>query len=249
MTAVLSSAPGPLQLLPTPEYGNGWLKIKDGAQEYTFPQNWDPYGEIYAVRGKWWSMCEDHLMNPLNTEGNVQQLKDQTEVDWNAFATIIKEDVKQFHGDIANKYHPNTHAFFGSHADNLAYGSVTWSGNGGGWLRGDREADVLNARALDTSEISTQRTVAAPLRGAGWATGEHQTYTLSKPDEDGDGTVPHRSGVAPREHCRSFLQVKIGHEPAYKPSEGADNLRACRFTLRAIVKIAQAVQFTSLKYE
>jgi len=30
MTAVLSSAPGPLQLLPTAEYGNHWLKIKTG---------------------------------------------------------------------------------------------------------------------------------------------------------------------------------------------------------------------------
>jgi pimeloyl-ACP methyl ester carboxylesterase len=29
MTAVLSSAPGPLQLLPTPEYGDGWLQIEE----------------------------------------------------------------------------------------------------------------------------------------------------------------------------------------------------------------------------
>ncbi|PPE64871.1 hypothetical protein C1704_17325 [Caldimonas caldifontis] len=33
VTAVLSGAPGPLQLLPSPEYGNGWLKIRAGAQE------------------------------------------------------------------------------------------------------------------------------------------------------------------------------------------------------------------------
>ncbi|MFZ5583896.1 MAG: hypothetical protein ACOZCK_14675 [Pseudomonadota bacterium] len=39
------------------------------------------------------------------------------------------------------------------------------------------------------------------------------------------------------------------HEPAYRHGEGADNLRACRFTLRAIVKIAQAAQQTSLRYD
>jgi hypothetical protein len=45
------------------------------------------------------------------------------------------------------------------------------------------------------------------------------------------------------------LEVSVGHEPAYKHDEAADNLRACRFTLRAIVKVAQQVQQTSLKYE
>lgn len=249
MTAVLSSAPGPLQLLPTAEYGNGWLRIKDGAREYSFPQNGDPYGEIYTVRGKWWSMCEDHLMNPLNTEWNPQKRTAQTNSDWNSFSELIWDHVKPFHDKIKQKYHPVTHAFFGSHSGNRAYGTVTWTGNGGGWLRGDRSADVLNARALDLSQISTERTVAAPLQGQGWASGENQTYTLSEPDEDGDGTVPRRSGIAPRDRCKSFLQVNVGHEPAYKASEGADNLRACRFTLRAIVKIAWAVQFTSLRYE
>ena len=33
--------------------------------------------------------------------------------------------------------------------------------------------------------------------------------------------------------------VCIGHEPAFKHSDGADNLCACRFTLRAITRIAQ----------
>lgn len=50
-------------------------------------------------------------------------------------------------------------------------------------------------------------------------------------------------------HCKSLLQVNVEHEPAYRHGEGADNLRACRFTLRAIVKIAQAVQQSSLRYD
>lgn len=85
--------------------------------------------------------------------------------------------------------------------------------------------------------------------GSGWQTGENQTYTISEPDEDGDGTVPWRSGKVVRPACQSYMQVRVSHEPAYKFEEGPDNEMACRFTLRAIVKIAQEVQSTSLRYE
>lgn len=247
MTAVLSSAPGPLQLLPTPEYGNGWLCIKDGKTTFTLPQKGDPYGEIYAVRGKWWSMCEDHLINPLNDERDAKKRKAVMDADWKAFDDLIKNKVQPFHLDLIGRYHPNTYAFFGSHTDQRAYGTVTWKGDGGSWLRGQRKADVLNARALDPSQINEDRTVAAQLEGSGWANAEQQNYEISEPDEPGDGTVPHRSGIAPREHVKSLLQVNTGHEPAYYA--GADLERVRRFTVRSIVKIAQGVTQTSLAYE
>jgi hypothetical protein len=249
MTAVLSSAPGPLQLLPTPEYGNGWLKIKDGKTEHTLPKNGDPYGEIYAVRGKWWSMCEDTLVNPLNVETNAKKRQAQVDKDWVTFAALIAKHVQPFHEAIAGKYHPSTHAFFGSHSDQRAYGNVVWTSNGGSWMRGDRAANVLDARQTAGVQIKATRNVAAPLDGQGWLQAENQTYTISAPDENGDGTVPHRSGIAAQSHSQSFLQVNVGHEPAFRHSDGADNLRACHFTLRAIVRIAQAVAQTSLRYE
>ncbi|NMM25685.1 MAG: hypothetical protein HHJ12_00010 [Glaciimonas sp.] len=60
-----------------------------------------------------------------------------------------------------------------------------------------------------------------------------------------DGTVPHRSGIAPKESpsVKALLQVNVGHEPAYRDSELARH-----FTLRAIVQIAQEVKKTSLHY-
>lgn len=249
MTAVLSSAPGPLQLLPTPEYGNGWLKIRDGANEHSLPKNGDPYGEIYTVRGKWWSMAEDHLINPLNEERNPKKRQAQVDADWEVFNDTMREEVKKFHVAIKGKYHPNTHAFAGVDANTRAYGTVTWTGNGGTWMRGDRAADVLGAKALDPTEFNTTRTVAATLDGSGWLKAENQRYKISDPDEDGDGTVPQRSGRAVRKACRSYAEMRVGHEPAYKFAEGAEYARACRFTLRAIVKIAQDVQMTSLKYD
>ena len=249
MTAVLSSAPGPLQLLPTPEYGNGWLKIKDGAKEYSFPQQGDPYSEVYTVRGKWWSMCDDKLVNPLNQEKNLVKRQWQTNKDWQEFRNLIEIKVRPFHEEIRQKYHPVTHAFIGNHADNKAYGNVTWNGDGGSWLRGNRNAEVLNGEPVDRNEITTKRSIEAKVDVKGWMVAEHQVYEVSKPEENGDGTVPQRSGLAPKAICKSFLQVNVGHEPAYKISAGEDNLRACRFTLRAIVRIAQEVTTTAMKYE
>lgn len=246
MTAVLSSAPGPMQLLPTPEYGNGWLHIKDGKTTISLPQKGDPYGEIYAVRGKWWSLCEDHLMNPLNTETDLKKRKAAMDRDWAEYGQLLRE-VKNFHDRLTHRYHPNTYAFFGSHADQRAYGNVAWTGDGGSWIRGDRPADVLNARALDPSQVNETRTVSASLQGSGWLKAEQQDYTISEPDEPGDGTVPHRSGVAPKAHVLSLLQVNTGHEPAYYA--GADIEKVRQFTVRAIVKIAQRVTATSLAYK
>jgi PGAP1-like protein len=249
MTAVLSSAPGPMQLLPTPEYGNHWLKIKDGETEYGFPKNGDPYSEIYVVRGKWWSMCEDALINPLNKEKDPDKLQAQIEVDWAAFEVLIQDDVRKFHLEIKNQYHTTTHSFIGNHKDHKAYGTVTWTGNGGGWFGSKRDADALNAKPLRIGEIGQIRTVSASLGGEGWRKTEEQRYQISDPDEDGDGTVPHRSGEVAKERSQAFLQVNVEHEPAYKYGAGPENQRACKFTLRSIVRIAQLVQKTSLKYE
>jgi hypothetical protein len=48
--------------------------------------------------------------------------------------------------------------------------------------------------------------------------------------------------LAPRAHCRSFMRVPVQHEPAYNPEAGEASVRALRFTLRAIVRIAQRVR-------
>lgn len=243
MTAVLATAPGPLQLLPTPEYGNGWLKIKDGAIEHSLPKNGDPYGEIYAVPDKWWSMAEKHLINPLNTEPDPKKRQAQMEADWGVFADLIKTGVKVFHREIKDKYHPNTHAFIGNGDAVNSVGNVRWHRMG----TGRAPTDTLNARLVNPAEIHESRsTMAKMLNGEAELA---RQFRLEGPDETGDGTVPARSGFAARPHCKSFLQASVEHEPAYKHGEGPEYLRACRFTLRAIVKIAREVQTTSLKYD
>ena len=256
MTAVLSSAPGALQLLPTPEYGNGWLKIRDGATSYALPTKGDPYGEIYTVRGKWWAMCEDFRIDPR------RKTHENRDADWAGYVELIKL-VKKFHVAISNKYHPHTYAFYGSHDDHRAYGTVGWANRfpmpepqirshtvPEMPTRPAESRDVLAGTGLGTGsrEMGTTRTAAVPVTGS-WRKIETQSYEISTPDEAGDGTVPHRSGFAPKPYCQSLLRVNVEHEPAYKHADGLDNERACRFTLRAIVKIAQRVKETALRYE
>jgi hypothetical protein len=249
MTAVLSSAPGPLQLLPTPEYGNHWLRIREGKNCKTFPTKSDPYGEIYTVRDKWWSMCDQLLINPLHDKRD-SKYEQRVDGEWQSFVLTIFKKVKPFHSAIQGKYHSNTYAFFGSHPDHKAYGTVSWDGrddtSGDFFIGRERNVDMLNARLLHSDELKTGRNVASPLEGNGWKKSQRQFFSISEPEEDGDGTVPHRSGVSPGNHAsvQSLLKVSVGHEPAFK-----DSLLARRFTLRAIVKIAQEVAKTSLTYE
>ena len=264
MTASLAASPGPLQLLPTAEYGNGWLKIVDAKQSFSFPDNGDPYGQIYAVRSKWWSMCEQDLINPSNQETRLEKRQAQLDRDWADYAKMIKAQIKDFHVQTAGKFHPVTYAFCGSGKDDksMSYGTVTWTGGPvgvGGLLSLNRSMDVLDARPLQPSELSDDkdeqqpelgmgRTVEAKFSDGGFLSEVQQHFRLSDPDEAGDGTVPLRSGVSPKSHCTAFAEATVRHEPAYKLSESEENRRVCRFALRAIVQIAQGVQKTSLKY-
>lgn len=251
MTAVLSSAPGPLQLLPTPEYGNGWLKIKDGGQEYSYPKDGNPYKDIYTVRGKWWSMCEDKLINPLNMESNPTKRQAQIDKDWEVYVDLIFREVKPFHHRMAGKYHPNTFAFFGSASRFMSYGCVAWASQRNPhsplWARASGPIDVLEAKPEMGTQLKSERIVLAESADKDDKRGQLRLFALDPPDENGDGTVPYRSGIAAKSGVKSILQVVAGHEPAYKEGPELDRVR--NFTLRAIVKIAQEVTKTSLRYD
>ena len=96
-------------------------------------------------------------------------------------------------------------------------------------------------------QTKSERIVLAKPAGQRDKREQLRVFALDPPDENGDGTVPHRSGVAARSGVKSILQVVAGHEPAYKEGPELDRVRS--FTLRAIVKIAQEVTKTSLRYE
>ena len=240
MTAVVGNAPGPLQLLPSRDYGTGWLQFRDGDRFVALPQpdkggKADPYSQIYTVRGTWWGLCDHLLLNPLDPA------KKTVDQDWKTFADLILADVQPFHEDISGKYHGNTYAFYGDDDKHKAYGDVTWTQQTPSLLRGGTPpiTDLLRARVSDDLASGGQ-TVKTTLSGKS----TYSTFALRDAEEHGDGTVPVRSGRAPGHHVRACVGFAgIDHEGGYK----LDATR--RFTLHAITRIAQSVKGTAMDYK
>src|SRR5450830_1668776 len=238
VTAVFAQSPGPLQLLPSSEYGNGWLKIRDGEQRISLPQSKDPYREIYTARGKWWGLIDDKLINPLEE----QKTKATLDRDWESFKKLIDKKVKPFHQDIANRFHPVTYAFYGDDKAHSAWGDVVWERKLSHAARTMGTAapidDIKSGRVLQDhgqgEQLLLQQSGDTPL-----PTG----FKLTEANENGDGTVPVRSGRALQGKARVCVGYPgIDHEGAYKHE--AQRL----FTLWSIVKIAQHVK-PPLRYE
>ncbi|ATA25247.1 hypothetical protein BIY26_19540 [Brenneria goodwinii] len=236
MTAVLSQAPGPMQLLPGRDYGTRWLKILDGENVNFYPKE-DPYAEIYLVRDKWWGLCDERLISPGS-----RRTQWELNNDWLTYTKMLNNKVKAFIENLSGKYHPNTHVFYSAASAHPAYGDVCWCAETPaieGRMNQGRVRHAADAQVVWEGQTGVTRKVATPLGGEGWASGIRQTYRLLPPTEAGDGTVPLRSGRIPSGYLRSRFQVAVEHEPAYQDA------KARLFTLRAIVKIAQAVKHTT----
>lgn len=238
MTAVLSSAPGPLQLLPSKEYGMGWLQFHDGKKEvpqFRLPKA-DPYSEIYTVRGKWWGLCDDRLIDPRDTK------KERLEEDWKSFAKLIPEKVQDFHEKIKDKYHANTYAFIGVDDAHRAYGKVQWTLTHSNHLdnQGGLPDNLLDAPFNRLGGVGTESPLREPKKGtAGFDYRPAMFMEISRADEAGDGTVPHKSGAAVKDHAKGYFELKrIDHEGAYK----SPNAHARAATLLGILKIVQRIK-------
>lgn len=237
MTAVLSQAPGPMQLLPGRDYGMRWLKIMDGEDVHFYPKE-DPYSEIYLQRDKWWGLCEEQFINPGDKSTDMNK-------EWFNYTKIIQEDIRPFIEGLTGKYHMNTYAFYSADQSFPSYGDIIWQSKTPAieqWINRGRSRKPEDGRALDKTENSTSRSVSTPLNGKGWAQGIYQTWKLLPPQEAGDGTVPERSGKIAGHYLQARYRVSVQHEPAYQ------NARAQQFTLRALVKIIQDVKQTTLAY-
>lgn len=243
MTAVLSSAPGPLQLLPSIEYGMQWLKFNDGAKDLpamSLPKA-DPYSEIYTVRGKWWSLCDDWLIDPRD-ELKVKLKKAGS--DWDDFVTVIDTKVQPFlEKMIKGKYHPHTHAFIGIDNALRAYGNVQWTFKPGSTnSKAALPDDLLNKGFKRGSGEGEEFPIRPEVKKGPRGSPSDESLMpmgISVAEEAGDGTVPRRSGRAVKEVATSYFELaRVGHEPAYKNK----NAHAQRAALYGIVKIAQRIQ-------
>ncbi|MCK0746816.1 esterase/lipase family protein, partial [Chromohalobacter nigrandesensis] len=223
MTAVLAQSPGPLQLVPTPDYGRGWLRIeKEGHETVALPTGDDPYTDIYLDREHWWGMMEPALAMP-ELEAGAKDRQGKLDEAWKSYAELVASDVAKFHAGLAGEFHPNTYLFYADSDAHMSYGTVAWQGR----------AMTYGADPVMTTKLNDQygeHRVVTERNARG--TPELYRYTLSEADDPGDGTVPERSGSKGADQARESLTVSTGHEAAYNHES------ARLFTLASILEIA-----------
>ncbi|WP_063906726.1 lipase/acyltransferase domain-containing protein [Burkholderia ubonensis] len=238
MTPVFAQSPGPLQLLPSVEYGMGWLKIRNGKEQISLPMT-DPYKDVYVQRGQWWSLANDKLINPLDPE------KKSIDVDWMEYTQLILNKVKPFHEAMRGKFHRATYAFYGNDEKHSTWGDVVWESKINPvlkWTDAYAKVDSLqNGQVIQNdgtgSQSLLQRSGGDPI---------YMQYNLMPPAENGDGTVPIRSGraLAGQAGVQACVAYRgVDHEGAYKgrPQQ--------LFALWAVTRIVANVKGTSLEYK
>ncbi len=245
VTAVFAQAPGALQLLPSGNYIHGWLKVHDehGKLIAGLPKS-DPYTEIYLRKDRWWGLVREEWLNPIGGRP----------IPWNEFADNIAL-AKNFHGEIAGKYHPNTFVFYGAgEGSQASFETIRWS-----MKIGSQPASgsvLTNLEMLDFSHqqvredgkntiyLGGEKKFGQQSDQAGFGDSSLPDVETSfrqvrcdKQDGRGDGTVPASSGMFPRASGgpsirQQFRLEGFSHEPAFK------NATAQRVTHYAITKIA-----------
>lgn len=117
--AVTTNTPGPLELLPMPDYRNGepwWVFARvNGQVVMQLPKEGDAYNEIY-LNSKWYGLLPaEELLDPA---GLVKKRLDENGSEWSVMSAykIMLQDVVKRQSQIINQYHKNTFVAYGSGA-------------------------------------------------------------------------------------------------------------------------------------
>jgi hypothetical protein len=240
VSAVFANAPGALQLLPSQDYGNGWLKLQD-AQGQTLrqlpAQGQNPYDAIYKST-KWWGLMRPEWINPAG----------ESSVDWDTYIKNV-EKAKIFHQSISGKYHPHTFNFYGNDPAQKSFTSVRWRLQASNMPKTTDPAKRLKAsEVLDFESRRTQVLQGGKLEDQVLFEPTQKFYNyfhdinaqclLHDGDNAGDGTVPHSSGAQPKQHTaqQQFGLKGFTHEPAFKDTV------AQQVTLYSIVRIVKVAK-------
>lgn len=226
VTAVFAQSPGALELLPSGQYNNHWLRVKDPSGTDMLPPIADPYEGIYGIKDKWWGLIKEEWLAP---EGG-------TNLQWTDAVTNIRK-AKEFHASIINSYHANTYGFHGADPKQASFEHVEWRMKIG-------QSPTDGSRPPNPQSVMQMSPQAARIEGStpeyvgGQGKRSHYELHAAKQDGSGDGTVPASSGRMPAgaANVKQWFALKgFKHEPAYKD----DSARVA--TLYAIVKLtAQA---------
>ncbi|WP_342119193.1 esterase/lipase family protein [Pseudoduganella sp. OTU4001] len=217
VTAVLGNSIGGLQLLPSCEYGNGWLKVMaNGVVLESFPKAGDPYREIYQLKDRWFGLLRDEWLNPARSDVSSFKMSCQR-----------LERAKAFHLAIAATYHPQSFAHYGADARRHSWESITWNFDS---TRVPAHWEKLVIRSdSQQGKLILEDPEAVP--------GVHQSVKvfLGKSSGPGDETVPAKSA----DH--QFVNGKfkgIFRQTGYEHQASYSDTKAVLSTLFSIVKIA-----------
>ena len=260
VVAILSQAPGGLELLPTADYNDGkpWLKVRDKNDKdkviLALPENGDPYEEIYNSPA-WYGMVPEANLG-LMTPGEKDSGDKKAEGEKSPRRTLTRtiNNVRKFHKAIEKKYKTPTYAHYGAQgkrdkdkerggvlgsglmaSKNLfTWGEVAWEGEGVSALM---PGQILIADDDGNGELKTTSGI---------------KLSIGEPDCPGDGTVPLPSGEAPGK-AGIALSFAHGHGNPGKCNEhfsydhqgsyGDKHGRSLYASMYAIIKIAQQAQW------
>lgn len=255
VVAILSQAPGGLELLPTADYNDGkpWLHVRDknGTDVMPpLPQNGDPYEEIYSS-GAWYGLVPDgnvgHI-DPTRRQSR-QEGKKNEKSSRRSFNDVIGK-VKEFHTAIQRRYKVPTYAHYGAQGQRDAEGAA--GGLFGTGMMASKHRFSWGEVSWEGAELAgIDPNKLAVIRDDGngkVVTNTGHTLTIAEPDCPGDGTVPVYSGEAPGKAgiAMSFAhgQGRPGrHNDSFgydhQGSYGDESRRSLFATMYAVIKIAQ----------
>lgn len=223
VTAVLAGAPGALELLPNRFYGTRWLEFRIGQNIIKSWPEKCPYEEIYKVVGKWYGLFKEEWINPAGL------------VNAGVSETLSHlERARIFHEEIADVYHENSYAHYGSDIDRKAWYKVVWRAESS---TASKPEDSL--RLVEDNGKGELRLVntAAKEKGAGESGIDVEMQAAA---EAGDQTVPLHSSDA---QFRSGKFKGIFRQSGYEHQASYDDQAVIDATLYCLFKIISEMKW------
>ena len=199
-TAVMATAPGALELLPTHLYQRKWLHIASSQrdapanQHFSLPEG-NPY-DFYRDTKPWYRLIDPALADPAdkykaNLAHTLRKTVDQAE---------------RFHRqNIDTYYHPNTYAFYGDDAL-PTFGEFRWTAIAS--LAGKSVTAIKAGRGMGNT-FGGGRSVMFPDSGSMY-------FERQPQDANGDGTVPSHSGAGPLGKIKHLFATRgYDHQGCY----------------------------------
>jgi hypothetical protein len=207
----------------------------------------DPYEEIYLQKDKWWGLIREEWLSPAGGQ----------RLQWDKFVKNIWL-AKDFHQKLSKKYHRNTYVFYGGGSERGSFSKIVWKINKGIAPSGHPSAlspqDVLNLAHKDirTDGSNNLYVGGEPVITTSYGMSPSASITQTSfwevrcrgHDSNGDGTVPARSGCAPRHGVpdsilQQFELEGLLHEPAYR-----DHPIAQQVAYYAVTKLAAIAELS-----